>query len=54
MRQTVSNMVGTLPPQFFEVTVVALGENLAQLLFSVMMTGYLFRNAQYRLELRRR
>jgi hypothetical protein len=27
------------------------GENLSQLMLSVMMTGYLFRNAQYRLEL---
>ena len=53
MRQTVSNMLGTLPPQFFQVTVTTVGENLAQLLFSVMMTGYLFRNAQNRLELRR-
>eukprot|EP00241_Pyramimonas_parkeae_P012562 CAMPEP_0114236192 /NCGR_PEP_ID=MMETSP0058-20121206/6701_1 /TAXON_ID=36894 /ORGANISM="Pyramimonas parkeae, CCMP726" /LENGTH=276 /DNA_ID=CAMNT_0001348101 /DNA_START=302 /DNA_END=1132 /DNA_ORIENTATION=- len=52
MRQTVSNMLGTLPPQFFEVTVTSLGENLAQLMYSVMMTGYMFRNAQYRIELR--
>ena len=26
-------------------------ENLAQLMYSVMMTGYMFKNAQYRLEL---
>lgn len=26
-------------------------ENLAQLMYSVMMTGYMFGNAQYRLEL---
>lgn len=26
-------------------------ENLAQLMYSVMMTGYMFRNAQFRLEL---
>jgi len=26
-------------------------ENLAQLMYSVMMTGYMFRNAQSRLEL---
>ncbi|CAI5998951.1 unnamed protein product [Closterium sp. NIES-65] len=51
MRQTVSNMLGSLPPQYFEVTVTTVGENLAQLMFSVMMTGYMFRNAQYRLEL---
>jgi hypothetical protein len=33
----------------FSSTQVA--ENLAQLMYSVLMTGYMFRNAQYRLEL---
>ncbi|KAG9149063.1 hypothetical protein Leryth_010662, partial [Lithospermum erythrorhizon] len=51
MRQTVTNMIGTLPPQFFAVTVTTVAENLAQLMISVMMTGYMFRNAQYRVEL---
>ncbi|XAR64256.1 hypothetical protein NMG60_11024526 [Bertholletia excelsa] len=51
MRQTVANMIGTLPPQFFAVTVSTVAENLAQLMYSVLMTGYMFRNAQYRLEL---
>lgn len=46
-------MIGTLPPQFFNVTISSMGEHLAQLMLSVLMTGYLFRNAQYRLELRR-
>ena len=43
MRETVTSMIGTLPPQFFEVTVTTVAENLAQLMFSVMMTGYMFR-----------
>ncbi|GER26148.1 adenine nucleotide alpha hydrolases-likesuperfamily protein [Striga asiatica] len=51
MRQTVTNMIGTLPSQFFAVTVTTVAENLAQLMYSVLMTGYMFRNAQYRLEL---
>ncbi|KAJ3672340.1 hypothetical protein LUZ60_007061 [Juncus effusus] len=51
MRQTVTNMIGSLPPQFFAVTVSTVAENLAQLMYSVMMTGYMFRNAQYRVEL---
>eukprot|EP00850_Spirogloea_muscicola_P001591 SM000006S19356 [mRNA] locus=s6:376166:378294:+ [translate_table: standard] len=51
MRLTVTNMLGTLPLQFFEVTVSTVGENLAQLMYSVMMTGYMFRNAQYRMDL---
>lgn len=51
MRQTVTNMLGTLPPQFFDIHVSTVAENLAQLMYSVMMTGYMFRNAQYRMEL---
>ncbi|XP_065848000.1 uncharacterized protein [Euphorbia lathyris] len=51
MRQTVTNMIGTLPPQFFSVTITTVAENLAQLMYSIMMTGYMFKNAQYRLEL---
>ncbi|XP_019453750.1 PREDICTED: uncharacterized protein LOC109355196 isoform X3 [Lupinus angustifolius] len=51
MRQTVTNMIGTLPAQFFAVKVSTVAENLAQLMYSVMMTGYIFSNAQYRLEL---
>ncbi|CAM8915901.1 unnamed protein product [Rhodiola kirilowii] len=51
MRQTVTNMIGTLPPQFFAVTITTVAENLAQLMYSVMMTGYMFKNAHYRLEL---
>ena len=51
MRVTIANMLGTLPPQFFSVTVSTATENLAQLMYSVLMTGYMFRNAQYRLDL---
>lgn len=39
MRQTVTNILGTLPPQFFRVTISTAGENLAQLFYSVVMTG---------------
>ena len=39
MRTTISNMVGVLPPQLFKVTVSTVGESLAQLMFSVLMTG---------------
>ena len=39
MRTTISNMVGVLPPQLFTVTVSTVGESLAQLMFSVLMTG---------------
>lgn len=39
MRTTISNMVGVLPPQLFQVTISTTGESLAQLMFSVLMTG---------------
>lgn len=37
----------------FECTLTSpqVAENLAQLMYSVMMTGYMFRNAQFRLEM---
>lgn len=41
------------PTQWFSLTVVSLSENLAQLLFSTVMTGYVFRNLARRRELKR-
>ena len=52
MRQTITNILGTLVPEFFEVSISAKGEDLAQLMYTILMSGYMFRNAQYRLELR--
>ena len=49
MRQTVTNLIGNLPPQFFSVSISGVAENLAQLMYSMLMTGYMFRNAQYRM-----
>lgn len=75
MRHTITNMLGSLPPQFFDVKVstvgsclcwdpmffrsehlamrynlcafvIQMGENLSQLMYSVMMTGYMIRNAE--------
>jgi len=51
VRQTVSNLLGTLPPQFFRVTISTRGDNLAQLMFSVLMTGYMFGGAWTRMQL---
>lgn len=52
MRTTIGRMLGTLPETFFSTTVSAnKTEHLAQLCSSTMMTGYLFRNVQQRLEL---
>lgn len=51
MRQTITNMLGTLPPAFFDVTISTRGDNMAQLIYSTLMTGYLFCNASLRLDL---
>ncbi|GAX74574.1 hypothetical protein CEUSTIGMA_g2023.t1 [Chlamydomonas eustigma] len=51
MRQTVRNLVGTLPSSYFDVKISSAADSLAQLFFTVAITGYLFRNAQTRLEL---
>ncbi len=46
MRQTVLNIVGSLPPQYFDVRISAVAESLAQLMLSIMTTGYMLRSAQ--------
>lgn len=51
MRQTITSMLGTLPPQFFRVVISTEAENLAQLMYSVLMSGYMFANAWTRLSL---
>ena len=43
---------GALPAQYFQVKVSSTAESLAQLMYSVLLTGYLFRNAFYRMQLR--
>ncbi|EFN52979.1 hypothetical protein CHLNCDRAFT_137390 [Chlorella variabilis] len=53
MRQTITSMLGTLPPQFFRVVISTEAENLAQLMYSVLMSGYMFANAWTRLSLTR-
>lgn len=50
-KQTVSNMVGTLPPQHFSVTIDTVAESLATLMSTMLRTGYLMRGAHYQLEL---
>ncbi|EFJ42240.1 hypothetical protein VOLCADRAFT_35975, partial [Volvox carteri f. nagariensis] len=46
MRQTVLNVVGSLPPQYFNVRITTMAESLAQLMLSIMTTGYMLRSAQ--------
>ena len=54
IRQTVGNLIGTLPAEYFEITISSREENLMQLMYSVLMTGYMFCNAHHRMELAKR
>jgi len=53
IRATIGQLLGNLPPEFMESTVSAPGSNLGSLMFSMQMTGYMFRNAEYRQSLRK-
>ena len=52
MRSAVSGLTGNLPPQFFDVSISTVGDNLKSIMFSFLMTGYLFRNVEHHLELK--
>jgi len=51
VRTTVLGLIGGLPQMAFETKTVATGERLASLMFQLQMTGYMFKNAEYRLSL---
>lgn len=51
VRTTILGLIGTLPKMAFETTTITTGERLASLMFQLQMTGYMFKNAEYRLSL---
>ena len=51
VRTTILGLIGGLPQMAFETKTVATGERLASLMFQLQMTGYMFKNAEYRLSL---
>lgn len=53
IRETLISMLGSLPPLAFTTNVSTMSSNLVQLFHSSLVTGYMFRNATYRLELTR-
>lgn len=53
IRETLVSMLGSLPPMAFSTAVSTMSSNLVQLFHSSLVTGYMFRNATYRLELTR-
>jgi len=49
VKATVNQLIGSLPPELAEGAITtSTGRNLASLMFSMQMTGYMFRNAEYR------
>ncbi|CAM9858139.1 unnamed protein product [Phaeothamnion confervicola] len=51
VRTTVLGLLGSLPRHAIETTAVSTGSALANLMFQLQMTGYMFKNAEYRLSL---
>jgi len=51
VRTTILGLIGSLPKLAFETTSVTTGQRLASLMFQLQMTGYMFKNAEYRLSM---
>lgn len=51
VRTTVLGLIGSLPKMAFDTTTVTTGQRLASLMFQLQMTGYMLKNADYRLSL---
>ncbi|OEU09286.1 hypothetical protein FRACYDRAFT_195450 [Fragilariopsis cylindrus CCMP1102] len=51
VRTTILGLIGSLPKLAFETTSITTGQRLASLMFQLQMTGYMFKNAEYRLSM---
>jgi hypothetical protein len=51
VRTTVLGLIGSLPKMAFDTTTMTTGQRLASLMFQLQMTGYMLKNADYRLSL---
>ena len=49
MERNIVGMLGSLPPEHFNVTINTSRENLGRLLASAMISGYFLRNAEQRM-----
>uniref|UniRef100_A0A7S2XZ97 Uncharacterized protein n=1 Tax=Fibrocapsa japonica TaxID=94617 RepID=A0A7S2XZ97_9STRA len=49
--QTVAGLLGSMGPPAFQTSTVTTSMALANMMFQLQMTGYMFRNAEYRLSL---
>jgi hypothetical protein len=48
VRFTIAKLLGNMPSEVAAITRVTSDRNIASLMFSMQMTGYMFRNAEYR------
>jgi hypothetical protein len=51
VRTTVLGLIGSLPNMAFDTTTITTGQRLASLMFQLQMTGYMLKNADYRLSI---
>ena len=51
VRATILSLIGNLPKLAFDTKTITTGKRLASLMFQLQMTGYMFKNAEYRLSL---
>ncbi|KAL3922902.1 MAG: hypothetical protein SGARI_006346 [Bacillariaceae sp.] len=51
VRTTILGLIGSLPKLAFETTSITTGQRLASLMFQLQMTGYMFKNAEYRMSM---
>jgi hypothetical protein len=51
VRATILGLIGSLPKMAFDTTTITTGQRLASLMFQLQMSGYMFKNAEYRLSL---
>ena len=51
VKTTILGLIGNLPKIAFETTTVTTGARLASLMFQLQMSGYMFKNAEYRMSL---
>lgn len=51
VRTTILGLIGGLPRRAFDTTTITTGQRLASLMFQLQMTGYMFKNADYKLSM---
>ena len=49
VKSTIANLLGSLPQYALDAALVTTSSKLANLMFQMQMTGYMFKNAEYRM-----